>query len=224
MDPVTPTPAAPAPAPAAPVPPAPGAVPVPPPGTPAVPPAPPATPPATPPAPAPATAVPAAPAAPAVPPVYELKLPEGSLLSPAAIDRMKATATALALSPEAAQKALEHTHAEVAAYQQEAVAKLAATTKGWIDVVKADPELGGPKYEATVQGAQAAMNRFATPGFVKVLNDTGYGNHPELVRTFKRIYDAMKEDGVIRGGVVPGGAKSAEQVLYDQTPAPAATP
>jgi hypothetical protein len=146
------------------------------------------------------------------------------LLSPAALERVKATAMALALSPDAASKVLEHTHAEVAAYQQEAMAKLAATTQGWVETIKADPELGGADYAGKMALAQRAFNRFADPELAKACQETGFGNHPGHVRAWYRVGLMMREDQIIRGGPAAAGQKSAEERLYDQTPAPVATP
>jgi hypothetical protein len=46
-----------------------------------------------------------------------------------------------------------------------------------------------------------------------VLNDTGLGNHPELVRFCCRVARAMAEDGVVRPETAGGSADPLE-VLY----------
>lgn len=153
-----------------------------------------------------------------------LKLPEKALISAKALERVTATATALGLSQEHAQKALDETNAVVADYVEEQKASFATTTKGWIDVVKADAEMGGDKFAATIQDAAKPIDRFFTPAFKKALSDTGFGNHPELVRGFARIGRAMSEDKIVRPGPEggTGGGRSYEDIFYgdkDKTPA-----
>lgn len=71
------------------------------------------------------------------------------------------------------------------------------TVKDWETQTKADKDLGGDKYAATHASLKRAMDRFAPPGsaFRKLVDDTGYGNHPEFVRFVSNIGAAMGEDG-----------------------------
>lgn len=150
---------------------------------------------------------------------YTLTLPKDSVLDASTIERATAHAKALGLSQTAAQKNLEHVHAEVAGYVERSKVTFAETTKGWVDVVKADPELGGDKFGATIRDAAKPIERFFTPAFKKALNDTGFGNHPELVRGFARIGRAMADDTFVRPGADGSGGtkKSTADVLYGQT-------
>lgn len=146
---------------------------------------------------------------------YTLTLPKDSVLEASVIERATAHAKALGLSQDSAQKNLEHVNAEVAAYVATAKTTFAATTKGWVDAVKADPELGGDHFEATVKAAALPIEKFATPAFKKALSDTGFGNHPELVRTFARIGKAMSDDKIVKPGPDGGtGGRSYEDIFY----------
>jgi hypothetical protein len=168
--------------------------------------------------PAPPGAVP--PPAPTVPDKYELKLPDKAVLDATAVERSAAFAKAHGLSQEAAQKQLEHTNAELAAFVDAQQAAFASTTKAWVDVVKADPELGGANFDTTIKDSKAAIDRFATPEFKKALSDTGFGNHPELVRVFAKIGKAMANDGLVRSGSDTGAApRDLANILYgEKTP------
>jgi hypothetical protein len=131
---------------------------------------------------------------------------------------MTDAATASGLSQEHAQKAVEQVSAEVQTFVQEQQVAFAATTKGWVEVVKADPEMGGDKFAATIKDAAKPIDRFFTPAFKKALSDTGFGNHPELVRGFARIGRAMGDDTMVRPGADGGGParKSTADVLYGE--------
>lgn len=121
----------------------------------------------------------------------------------------------MGLSQDHAQKALEFAHTEVATFvkgQETTFHKV--TREDWPAAVKADKEIGGEHYDRTISRVNLAIERFATPEFKKVLNDTGYGNHPELVRIFERIGAAMAEDGNIRPSGSVGGQKPMEDIFY----------
>jgi len=155
---------------------------------------------------------------PVVPPAevkYELALPKDAVIEAAAIERTTAFAKATGLTPEAAQHALNHANAEVAAdrVQQKAAnveAFKALATKTWVDEVKADATYGGEKYLVTVEEVKRAADRFLTAEERVVLNQTGWGNHPMLVKMFARIGQAMANDKFIQG---TGGAGERDNSL-----------
>ncbi len=63
-----------------------------------------------------------------------------------------------------------------------------------------DPLLGGEKLPVSVARAQLALDRFDEGKHIgRLLERTGYGNHPEVLRFFNRIADALMEDGLVRG-------------------------
>lgn len=70
---------------------------------------------------------------------------------------------------------------------------VAEMSDGWLKQVKADPELGGRRLKRTLENAQYAM-RYGTAKFRKLLDETGYGNHPEVVRFCARIGAAIRTD------------------------------
>lgn len=57
----------------------------------------------------------------------------------------------------------------------------------WVKRVKADPDLGGDKLPTTIQHAKAALHRYFPPEFATMLDRTGFGNHPDLIRGLARI-------------------------------------
>ncbi len=157
--------------------------------------------------------------APSAPEKYDLKLPEGSIFDPAALEGISAFARELNLSNEATQKLVErdsqmlesfaeYYENEVKVAHQERVAQ-------WAKDVRNDKELGGEKFTETSFLADKAMRMFATPEFKKVLNETGFGNHPELVRIFSKIGRAISEDAfTTRGaGDSPGPGDPAKTMF-----------
>lgn len=90
------------------------------------------------------------------------------------------------------------------------------TINGWVEQAKADSEIGGQKWDASIQSANGVLSRYGTPELDAVLAASGVGNHPEVIRVFARIGAAMADDTF-----VPGQAtvqeRPQEERLYGKT-------
>lgn len=174
-------------------------------------PPPPETPPATDVQPAPAENTPQAPQ-PAEKPVeaapekYEFKAPEGQSFDEGVIGAFSEVAKELKLSQDSAQKVLDKMTPVFQARQQERFESIRAT---WAEETRADKEFGGEKLQENLAVAQKAMDAFATPEFKTLLNESGFGNHPEVIRVFYRAGKAISEDRFVTGGAAgqPGDAR-----------------
>ena len=75
----------------------------------------------------------------------------------------------------------------------------------WRKQVMEDPQIGGTNLPATVARAQLALDRFDDGKRIgQLLEQTGYGNNPDVLRFFNRLADALMEDGLVQGQT--GGA------------------
>lgn len=83
----------------------------------------------------------------------------------------------------------------------------------WEGEAKADPEIGGDKYNENVAVAIKAVEAFGTPAFKDVLNESGLGAHPEMIRFAFKAGQALKDAPVLTtaGG---GARKSLTDALY----------
>lgn len=178
-------------------------------------------PPATPPAvDTPAVAKPeatAATTAPVIPDKYDLKLPDGSLLNAKAVERIAAYAKAQRLTNEQAQSVLDTEHKAVASFIDGQIGELEARATAWATEAKADKEFGGDAFPQNMEYAKRAVDKYATPGLKQILNETGLGNHPEMLRVFYRIGKAMKEDSVVVPGSQAGQRPSMAERFYGKT-------
>ncbi len=84
----------------------------------------------------------------------------------------------------------------------------------WVAKAKADPELGGDKFDANLAVAKKAMDRFATPEFKAYLNETGLGNHPEMLRMLFKTGQAISEDKFVPSNQGNAKARDAAKTLY----------
>lgn len=142
---------------------------------------------------------------------WRLKPPEG-LEAGDALAKFETLAKEAGLKPEAAQAAVELWAAEAKASQAKATAAQAAQLDqlhaSWTTALKADREVGGAEFDANTQVARRAMAKFATPELRGFLEETGLGNHPELVRFMFRVGKALSEDSV--AGTAGGNAARSD--------------
>lgn len=133
---------------------------------------------------------------PAVPEKYEFKAPEGKEFDPAVIGQFSEVAKELGLSQDAAQKILDKMGPTLASRQVEAIE--AARTE-WANASTTDKEFGGDKLTENLSVAKKALDSFGTPELRTLLNQSGLGNHPEVIRFMYRAGKAISEDGFVPG-------------------------
>lgn len=151
------------------------------------------------------------------PEAYDLKVPEeaaakGMEFDKEVFDLVEPDLRELNLSNDAAQRLVD-------AYAGKVVPKLvergaeqankAAETRAaeirreWADEAKKDPEIGGANFDKTVDACAQVWDRFGvkaegeTAAFRKLLNDSGLGNHPDMLRFLSRVAKATGEDSTI---------------------------
>ena len=84
----------------------------------------------------------------------------------------------------------------------------------WRQEVAQDPHMGGGNMAASVARAQLALDRFDQGKHIgRLLEESGYGNHPEVLRFFNRVADALMEDSLVRGEP-GGGMPPLEERMY----------
>lgn len=141
---------------------------------------------------------------------YEFKAAEGQTFAEPVIGAFSEVAKELNLPQDQAQKVLDKMVPVLAAHQLEQVQ---AVREEWAGASKADAEFGGDKLPESLGLAKKAMEQFATPALRTLLDDSGFGNHPEVIRMFFRVGKAVGDDGFVKGGA--GVAKkSAAEILY----------
>lgn len=138
---------------------------------------------------------------------YEFKMPEGIEADEKTLADFTKIARELKLKPEDAQKLVDLRSAAVAAAKE----AHATTVKGWADAVKADKEIGGDKLTESLATAKKALD-LAPPELKELLNDSGLGNHPALVKWAVAIGKALSEDTFKTGGTAPLQTDNAKRL------------
>lgn len=147
--------------------------------------------------------------------VYEdFKLPEGIALDEEFAGEFKNIAKELNLNQDQAQKLVDlqtkftQTHAE----------KINADFKAQVNQWKEESitELG-PHYKAELSVIAKARQTFGTPELSKLLNETGIGNHKEVVKFFLKIGKTISEDTFKGSGDGRKTEKSLAEKHYPNT-------
>ncbi len=69
----------------------------------------------------------------------------------------------------------------------------------WTNTLKNDPNFGGEMFEPNLKIAQSALKQFGSPELVHLLNVTGLGNNPDVVKFFWNVGKTIQEDSVVSG-------------------------
>lgn len=146
-----------------------------------------------------------------------LVYPEDTIIDEGLQAEFKASAKEAGLTLAQAQRLTDlgaKMQTQLMARHQAAQAEL---YQGWAESSKADKEFGGDKLNENLAIASKAIDAFATPELKELLNTSGLGNHPEMIRAFYRAGKAMSEDNLISGGKAPVGDKSLADRLYSKS-------
>jgi len=147
----------------------------------------------------------------------ELKLPEESHLTQAEVDEIASFAKEQGLSQEAAQKLLDREHSAIGKYKDTQLQQFEQLGQEWRKAVESDPAIGGDNLKATAENAKRALDKFAPESLKKFLNESPYGNHPDLVRLFANIGKAMQDDKMVLAGSQSQPTRTPVEILYDKS-------
>lgn len=162
------------------------------------------------------------------PEAYTFQFADGVIVDQAALQSFTPVMRELGLTQEQGQKLVDVYATQIDTQNKAFEAKLgdekfaleqtALMLSGqrdkWAETVKSDKEIGGKHFDANVQVMQKAIGRFGSPGLKTLLETTGLGNHPELVRFCLKVGHAISEDNPNPGHTANGGRKSDESVFY----------
>lgn len=164
-------------------------------------------------------------AQPIIPEKYELKAPEGMTFDEESFAVADPVFRKLGLTNEQAQELMPVAGEFAQRVAADAVAKhelakatsFTAMKREWLENAKGDAEIGGAKWDESTAAAAKALDGL---GFVKgsefrkFLDETGMGNHPEMIRAFTRIGLRVGEDTFTRGDGAAATKQSREAILY----------
>ena len=163
-------------------------------------------------------------------------MPEGYTMNDEQLSDVTTFAKDLGLDQAGAQKAVDKPLEMMGKVRDRGMQAQEAMHSEWATETRNDKEFGGSNLSENIAGARKAMNSFSEPavndgkpvlhqeGPMKgqqmtemevFMNDSGWGNHPAVIRVFHRISKAMSEDSFVTGSLAPPSTKKTQaEVMY----------
>lgn len=142
---------------------------------------------------------------------YEFKAIEGAEVGDEVLAAYSDAAKELNLPQDAAQKMLDKMAPALASRQ---TAQFEAAKTQWAEAARTDKEFGGEKLDASLATARKAIDAFGSPELKALLNDSGLGNHPDVIRFMVRAGATVSEDSFVSGNSGGGEEKTVAQRMY----------
>ena len=115
-------------------------------------------------------------------------------LDPEVLTAFGDVAKELNLPQDAAQKVLDKVAPVIQARQAKAIEQ---TKVEWANQSKSDQEFGGESLTDNLDVAKTSLDTFGTDALKSLLQETGLGNHPEVIRFMYRAGKAISEDSYV---------------------------
>lgn len=119
-------------------------------------------------------------------------------------------ATAREALAEAASRQARMAGESQAAVMQQHADQLGA----WEAELKADKDFGGEAFDANVGLAIKGLDAVGSPALRQVLDQTGMGSHPEVVRAFKKVGELVADAPFATAAQPAQSAKSLGERMY----------
>jgi hypothetical protein len=152
-----------------------------------------------------------------VPEKYEFTPVDGVEIDQAAVELATPVLKDLGLSNDQANKLVPVLQGVIANRDQQMIDSITTERAKWLTSAKADPEIGGKAFGDNLALAATALDRL---GFVKdspfrkLLDESGLGNHPEMIRAWSKVGKAIGEDSDFIRTANPSVKKSDDAILY----------
>jgi hypothetical protein len=146
----------------------------------------------------------------AAPESYDFKTPEGTSLDDVVMSGFKDVAKELNLTQASAQKLIDKVAPLMAQRQEE---QIGAIRDEWADQVRADKEIGGDKLPEALSIAKKGLAAYGDAEIRDLLEATGLGSHPAVIKHFHRLGKLVKEDTFV-GGAAGGESKDMASRMY----------
>lgn len=151
-------------------------------------------------------------AAPAPLTAESIKLPEGMTAPEGMLTSFAEVMNNADLSAEDRASQLMNLHADAMKQASEEISESwNKTREGWVDQIKADPEIGGDKLPDTLSTIGKVVDEFGSEELRTLMDESGMGDNPEFVKFLYKIGKSFSE-----GTPVSGSAADAPKSLADR--------
>lgn len=144
----------------------------------------------------------------------DFTLSEGIEADEATMDEFKTLAKEENWSQEKAQKLVDLQNKAMIRVGDTLKQRWADTQKEWRESTENDKAFGGEKLDESLVFAKSAMKKFGNDAFSEMLESTGMGNHPEVVRFLYKIGKSISEDDIMAGRAAASKGKDPAHALF----------
>lgn len=131
----------------------------------------------------------------------DFNTPDGIELDGEVLDQFRGVAKELNLPQDKAQGLVDLAVQLSQKWGADLASQVEANITEWGKQTQADPEIGGANLKANLAIARKARDAFGSPALQELLDTSGLGNHPEVVRFFVKVGQGISEDKlVVRDG------------------------
>lgn len=147
-----------------------------------------------------------------VPEKYEFGQIDGVDLDPSVIGGFSDVAKEIGLSQEQAGAVVEKIAPLLAQREAQRVAEI---TQAWGEEVKQDKEIGGEQFDENLSVAKQALDAYGSDELKSILDESGIGNHKEVIKFMWRVGQTLQEDRLMSGD--GGSSHQDARDLYPNT-------
>lgn len=99
--------------------------------------------------------------------------------------------------------------------QTQQAAEYQKQVDGWAEQVKTDKLIGGENLQANIGLAKTALKAYGDQELTDLLESTGFGNHPAIVRAFYKIGKSVSNDTlVVSNGTAVSDKKDTASIMF----------
>lgn len=146
---------------------------------------------------------------------YKLSLSKESRLDQEYVAKVEEFAKENKLSNESAQALINQQDEILSKMVQDSIDSQDQQIEDWRQEVINDPNLGGDNLKKTSENAKRVIEKFGGPEIIELLDDTGYGNNPHVVKLLATIGEQMGEDSLIFTNTLSDSQQTPEERFYN---------
>jgi hypothetical protein len=143
-----------------------------------------------------------------------LKLPEGFQVPEEASTEFLKVLNDARVPASAAQGLLDLQAKVLSDAETAAETQWNETQAAWRKEIEKLPEIGGANLPATEIAVAKVLDTFGTPELRQMLDITGAGNHPTMVKFLHKLSTVMNEDKLETGNPAPGEQRSRAERMF----------
>jgi hypothetical protein len=148
---------------------------------------------------------------------YQITLPDGITVDPNLMESFTGQMRELDATQEQAQKLADLQLQNIQQVSEMQLKAWETVQTTWREAAESDEEYGKGKYDENLVIARSAVRQIGGTALSTALEETGMGNHPEFIRFFWRVGNAIREDQLDFGSAnIDGGKTLAERMFPNQ--------